>query len=268
VLVFVGVFALFYAATAVIRAIVSGEVQDFLGKQLMERNLAELRNHLIVCGYGRMGKLVCQQFARQGLAFVLIDQDADLLEGFQMEPGIALHGDATSDEVLRHAGIDRARALVTVMASDAANLYTTMSARMLNDKLFIVSRVEDAQSEKKLLRAGANRVVPPCQIGAARVAQAVLRPTVLDFLELATHTEHFELQIEEAQLTARSPLNGASLLDSRLRSDLKIIVVAIKKRGGKMVFNPAPETALEAGDILVAIGRRDHLDQLEALANR
>src|SRR5207245_10615313 len=107
---------------------------------------------------------------------------------------------------------------------DAANLYTTMSARLLNDKLFIVARVEDANSQPKLLRAGANRVVSPYQIGGDRVAQAVLRPTVLDFLELATHTEHFDLQIEEARLTARSPLTGSSLMDSRLRADLKVIV--------------------------------------------
>src|SRR5262249_6623793 len=113
-LVIVGVFTLFYAATAAIRAIVSGEVQDFLGKQLMERHLAQLRDHLIVCGYGRMGKLVCLEFSRQGLPFVIIDLKAAHLDGFRMEHGIALHGDATSDEVLRHAGIERARALVTV----------------------------------------------------------------------------------------------------------------------------------------------------------
>jgi voltage-gated potassium channel len=184
-----------------------------------------------------------------------------------MPHGVALVGDATADEVLKHAGIDRARALVTVMASDAANLYTTMSARLLNAKLFIVARVEASQAEQKLLRAGANRVVSPYQIGGSRVAQAVLRPTVVDFIELATRAEHIELQLEETQIHPKSPLAGNNLKDSRLRSELKIIIVAIKKSAGHMLFNPAPDTLLEAGDILLAIGHKDQLQQLETLAN-
>jgi voltage-gated potassium channel len=178
-----------------------------------------------------------------------------------------LVGDATADEVLRKAGIDRARGLVTVMASDADNVYATLSARLLRTDLFIVARVENAHSEQKLLRAGASRVVSPYQIGGARVAQAVLRPTVVDFIELATRTEHIELQMEESRIAAHSPLSGGNLRDSRLRVDLKIIIVAIKKKEGHMQFNPAPETVLEADDILVAIGHKEHLAQLEALAN-
>jgi voltage-gated potassium channel len=261
-----GVFTLFYAVTAIIRAVVSGEVQDILGRQHMERSLAALRDHLIVCGYGRMGRLVCHEFSKQGMPFVVIDNNAELLEGFALEHGIALHGDATMDEVLRRAGIGRAKTLVTVAASDADNLYITMSARLLNEKLFIVARAEEAASEPKLVRAGANRVVSPYQIGGVRVAQAVLRPTVVDFIELATKTEHFDLQIEETQIAADSPLTGATLKDSRLRQDLGVIIVAIKRASGQMVFNPPPETALAAGDILIAIGDRQHLDRLEGLA--
>src|SRR5438067_11367220 len=140
---------------------VSGEMQSILGRQRMERSLAQVRNHLIVCGFGRMGRFVCQQFSSEGLPFIVIDRHADMLENFQMPHGIPLHGDATSDEVLRQAGIERARALVTVAASDADNLYITMSARLLNEHLFIVARAEDSASEQKLLRAGANRVVSP-----------------------------------------------------------------------------------------------------------
>jgi voltage-gated potassium channel len=154
------------------------------------------------------------------------------------------------------------------MSSDADNLYTTMSARLLNKQLFIVARVEDPKAEQKLRRAGANRVVSPYQIGGVRLAQAVLRPTVVDFIELATHNEHLELQIEEARIGAGSSLAGTTLKDSAVRANLKVIVVAIKKSAGDMVFNPAPETAIEAGDILVAIGDRQHLDELEKIANR
>jgi voltage-gated potassium channel len=261
-----GVFMLFYAATEAIRFIVGGEIQDLLGRQRMERSLAEASNHIIICGFGRMGRLVCQEFSTEGLPFVVIERHADLLEGFQVPHGIPLHGDATSDEVLKRAGLERARALVTVAASDADNLYITMSARLLNERLFIVARAEDGGSGQKLLRAGANRVVSPYQIGGSRLAQAVLRPTVVDFIELATRTEHFDLQIEESQLSAQSQLTGTTLSDSRLRQDLGVIIVAIKKASGKMVFNPASEVTLEAGDILIAIGDRQHLDQLDLLA--
>ena len=263
-----GVFTLFYLAADFIRAVVSGEVRTLLGKQRMERTLAELKDHLIVCGYGRMGRLVCREFAAQGIKFVVIDRDEEALEDFAVPHGVALEGDATSDGVLRSAGVERARALVAVTPSDADNLYITMSARLLNDRLFIVARAESENAHGKLERAGANRVVSPYVIGGSRVAQAVLRPTVVDFIELATRTEHMELQIEESRVGPSSPLAGATLKDSRIRADLKVIVVAIKKGAGEMVFNPAPETLIEAGDIIVAIGDRKHLDEMEQLANR
>jgi voltage-gated potassium channel len=268
VLILVGVATFLYAASAAVRAVVSGEVRELLGRQRMERSLAQLQDHLIVCGYGRMGRLVCQEFARQRLPFVVVEVNPALLAGFDLPYGIPLNGDAASDEVLRQAGVERARGMVVVMTSDADNLYTTMSARLLNKKIFIVARLEDPRAEQKLRRAGANRVVSPYQIGGVRLAQAVLRPTVVDFIELATRTEHIELQIEESRVVASSPLAGTSIKDSRLRAELKVIVVAVKKGAGDMVFNPPPETVLEAGDIVVAIGDRQHLDELVKLASR
>ena len=262
-----GVFAFLYTAAEIIRAVVSGEVAEMLGKQQRERALTEVRDHIIVCGYGRMGKLVCREFARDEVPFVLVDINEEAVRDLDLASGLVLVGDATSDEVLKQAGIERARALVTVMASDADNLFTTLSARLLRSDLFIVARVEAVESEAKLLRAGANRVVSPYQIGGSRVAQAVLRPTVVDFIELATRTEHMDLQLEETRLAANSPLAGCMLKDSRLRTDLKVIVVAIKKAGGHMNYNPAPDTVLEPGDTLVAIGHKEQLGQLESLAN-
>jgi voltage-gated potassium channel len=262
-----GAFTFVYTASEIVRTVVSGEVAEVLGMQQRERALAEIKNHIIVCGYGRMGKLVCREFSRDEVPFVLVDISETALRDFELPHGLVLPGDATSDEILKRAGIDRARALVTVMASDADNLFTTLSARLLRSDLFIVARVEAAGSEAKLLRAGANRVVSPYQIGGTRVAQAVLRPTVVDFIELATGTEHIDLQLEEARLGPASPLAGSTLKDSRLRSDLKVIIVAIKRASGHMQYNPAPETVLAPGDTLVAIGHRDQLIQLEALAN-
>lgn len=268
VLILGGVFTLFYSATAVIRGIVSGEFQEHLGRQRMERSLAAMRDHMIVCGFGRMGRLVCQEFSRRGQPFVVIDVEPGVFEGFDIPHGIPVPGDAASDDLLKKAGIERARALVTVMRSDPDNLYTTMSARLLNKKLFIVARVEDPKSEQKLRRAGADRVVSPYQIGGARLALAVLQPTVVDFIELATRTEHLQLQLEETRVDPGSPIAGARLRDSRIRRDFKVIIVAIKKAGGDMVFNPDPETLIEGGDTLVAIGDRENLDSLDRLARK
>src|SRR5262249_39664243 len=180
--------------------------------------------------------------------------------------GIPLQGDATDDQVLRRAGVERAKVLVTVAASDAANLYITMSARLLNENLFIVARSEEAEAEPKLLRAGADRVVSPYVIGGQRMAMAVLRPNVMDFIELATRSDYMELQIEETRVEASSALAGRTLKESRLRQDLGVIIVAIKKPDGKMVFNPAPEVPMEPGDLLITLGHRDQLERLETLA--
>jgi voltage-gated potassium channel len=261
-----GVFTLFYLAADFIRSVVSGEMRALLGKQRMVRALAELKDHLIVCGYGRMGRLVCRDFAAQAVPFVVIDRNGDVLHDFDLPYGVALHGDATSDEVLREAGVGRARALVTVAPSDADNLYITMSARLLNERLFIVARAETDTAERKLERAGANRVVSPYVIGGMRVAQAVLRPTVVDFIDLATRTEHFDLQIEETRLAAGSALVGRTLRDSQVRERFGVMIVAIKKETGHMVYNPPGDARLEAGDILIALGQRSQLDELDRLA--
>jgi voltage-gated potassium channel len=261
-----GVYSVFWAATALIQAVVSGEIRGDFGRQRMERRLAELRDHVIVCGLGRMGRLVCAEFAARGMPFVVVDRDPAVLEELDLPHGITLHGDATADEVLRKAGVERARVLVTAAASDADNLYITMSARLLSEKLFIVARAEGELAETKLMRAGASRVVSPYVIGGQRMAQAVLRPTVVDFIELATRSDHLELQIEETEVAPGSAIAGAQVRDSRLRQELGVIVVAIKKPDGRMLFNPAPEESIEPRDILIALGRRDRMDRLVALA--
>ncbi len=263
-----GVFTLFYTATELLRIVVSGEVQQLFGRQRMERSLAALNHHLIVCGFGRMGRFVCREFSQRGLPFVVIDRKAEALEGFAVPHGIPVVGDATNDEVLKRAGVAKARALVTVAASDADNLYITMSARLLNEKLYIVARAEGDLAEQKLLRAGASRVVTPYAIGGTKVAHAVLRPNVVDFIELATATEHLDLQIEETTIQPLSVLTGKTIRASRLRQDLGLIVVAVKKPQGHMIYTPPGEQVIEAGDTLIALGRRPQLDKLDELAAR
>jgi voltage-gated potassium channel len=264
-LLLVGVFTLFYAAGVIISAVVGGEVRGNLERQRMERMLEALKDHAIVCGFGRMGTYVCGELSAQGVPFVIVDKQPDLLADFAQPHGIALGGDATSDEVLRRAGVERARTLVTAVASDADNLYITMSARLLNERLFIVARAEDVAAEKKLVRAGASRVVSPYVTAGHQVAQAILRPAVVDFIELATRSDYLELQIEENVVRKGSALAGAAVRDRRLREELGIIIVAIKRADGAMQFNPPPEALIAPGDTLISLGHRQQLERLEAL---
>ena len=262
-----GVSAVFYAGTEIIRTVLEGHLfGDMIRRQRMERSLAELSGHFIICGLGRMGHLVCTEFSSHRLPFVVIERDPALVEEFKVPFGIAVNGDATSDQALRRAGVDRARCLVTVVASDADNLYITMSARLLNENLYIVARSADEGAAEKLKRAGASRVVSPYVIGGHRVAQAVLRPAVVDFIELATRSEHLELQMEEVAIRQGSRLAGRDLKGSQIRQDFGIIIVAIKRADGRMVFNPAPDAILSEGDVLITLGHRQQLDRLELAA--
>ncbi|GIW79309.1 MAG: potassium transporter TrkA [Gemmatales bacterium] len=266
-LVLIGVFTFFYVASEVLRTIVSGELGATLGKRYMERALATMHKHYIVCGFGRMGRLVCREFEQSKTPYVAIDRNAEGLAHFCFESGLFLEGDATSDEVLKRAGIEKAQALITVMSSDADNLYTTMSARLLNPDLYIVSRIEELQSEQKLLRAGANRVVSPYRIGGRSMVQAVLRPNVLEFIELTTRTEHIDLQLEEVAIGHKSSLIGTTLDPGRVRQQWKVIVVAVKKADAQLVFDALSDTVAEPGDVLLCLGSKEALERLEEAAS-
>jgi voltage-gated potassium channel len=266
VLSLTGVFILLYVASEVIRSVVSGELRETVGRRQMERTLAEMRDHAIVCGLGRMGRRVCKEFETQRLPYVAIERDEKLLEDFAGRVGVYIHGDATSDEVLRRAGVERAKALLAVVASDAENLYITLSARLLNEKLAIVARAEEEGAEVKFRRAGANHVVSPYVTGGFRLAQAILRPTVVDFIELATRSDHMEIQIEEIDLRPGSPLVGQSLGERRVHQELGVTVVAIKRANGELVSNPSGSTVLEADSTLIVLGHREQLDRVEKIA--
>lgn len=261
-----GVFTFFWAAGEMIRTIVNGEMQKALGRRRMERSLSTIKNHMIVCGYGRMGQIICREFSSQKLPFVVVDTDETLLDHFDLPGGLALIGDATLDDVLKKAGVDRARSLITVAGSDADNLFITLSARLLNEKLYIVARSEDEEAQQKLQRAGANRVVTPYILGGKSVAQAVLRPTVVEFMDLATRTEHLELQIEEVKLLAKSTLANMPIQETMIHQKHGIFIIAIKKDSGKMVYNPPGNTVLHQGDILIVLGHREELNQFAKIA--
>ena len=198
-----GIFTMFFAASEVLRSWASGELQTLFGRRIQEQAMDRLENHLIVCGYGRMGRLVCREFSAAKVPYVVIDSSEASLAQFELEGGIALHGDATNDDCLRRAGIMRARALVTVVPADADNLFITMSARLLNEKLRIVARAEDDAASNKLLRAGATQVISPYVLGGARVAQAILRPNVHEFIDVTTRSGPSRLRSRAARCGQR-----------------------------------------------------------------
>jgi voltage-gated potassium channel len=260
-----GIFTLFYFATEIVRSVVTGELRELLGRERMEDDLKHLNGHLIVCGYGRMGKIVCDELERQKRRYVVIDKQPQPAD-WQSKHGLMLQGDANEDEVLRRAGIDRAKALITVVGSDADNLYIVLSARLLNPKLLVVARAEEEEAEAKLRKVGANKVISPYLAGGHRAVQAVLRPSVLHFMEMATRPEFMDLQIEEVRAEATGVLVGKTLRDSRLSQDLGVIVIGILRPTGEVVYGPRGDAVIEAGATLIVIGRRRQLDEVELLA--
>ena len=261
-----GIFALTYFASELVRSMVTGELKQAIGRYMVDEKLATLSGHIIVCGYGRMGKIVCGELDRQYRTFVLIDRSPERLHDVAYAHCLPLVGDATADEVLRKAGIERACALITVVASDADNLYIALSSRLLNPKLLIVARAEEEDAEIKLRKVGANKVISPYLAGGHRAVQAVLRPAVLHFMEMATRPEFLDLQIEEVRIASGSKLAGQSLRHSRIHADLGIMVVGVLRPNGELLYNPPEDTVAEPEATLIALGQRRQLDLLEKLA--
>ncbi len=260
-----GVFVLFYTATDLIRSAVTGELRELLGRERMDDRLDHLRGHLIVCGLGRMGKIVCDELERLGQPFVAIDTVPPPAD-WTYRHGVRLPGDATEDEVLRRAGITHARALITAVGSDAQNLYIALSARLLNPGLMLVARAEEEGAEAKLRRVGVNTVVSPYLTGGHRAVQAVLRPAVLHVLGSATQGAFSDLEAGEVRVEAGSRLAGVTLNAARLAEDCRVTLVGVLKPNGDVLTAPTGDTVLEPGSVLVGLGARENLDRLGLLA--
>jgi len=258
-----GIFALFFATSTVIALALSGDLARLARRFLMDRKLSKLNDHVIVCGSGRMGRLVAQALVKSGLTVVLVDLDEKALGALQSPSVIAIAGDASSDELLTKVGITRARAFVAALGGDADNVFLTLSARALNPDLFIVARAVEEATEAKLVRAGANRVVAPFSVGGYVAANAILHPTVLDSLDLAQRTGHLEVQVEEVFLRHGCAVCGRPLRESRLREKFGVLIVALRRANSQVVFNPPDDMAPAENDTLVVMGRRAELDRLE-----
>jgi voltage-gated potassium channel len=261
-----GVGTALYTFTLLATVVVEGGLHLRLEQRRTRRMIDKLDQHFIVCGYGRIGSVVAEELRRQDVPFVIVDRSPDRVHDIVAAGMLAVEADASREEVLRRLGIDRARALIAAVGTDAENVYAVLTARVLAPNLFIVGRAETEDAERKLVRAGANRVISPYHIGAVQMAQTALRPAVVDFVKLATGAGNLDLAMEQVKVAPRSVLAGRSLIDANLRQRYGVIVVGIQRSGGALEFNPSPDATMNEGDELVVLGRPSSLRDLEGAA--
>jgi len=262
VMVLVGVGVAMWFLRNLVEVVVGEEMRNLWGRWKMERKVGAMDGHFIICGYGRIGREVAAEFARFEVPFVVIERDPDVVRELR-EAGVpVVQGDATDDSVLESAGVGRAKGLVAAASSDAENVFIILSARSLNPDLFIVARSETEMGQKKLLKAGADRVITPYAIGGRRIAVAALRPTVFEFLDTVMRGDEVRWSLEEVEIKPGSELEGRSLREADVRGRTGAVVLAVKTASGQLLTNPSPDRPLEAGDTLIALGTFEQLEKL------
>lgn len=266
-LIITGVGFFLYVIGAVIQFMVEGRVRILLGRRRLDRKISRLRNHHIVCGYGRIGKVICHKLLQENYNVVVIDKNPDLAQTLDGLGFVYICGDATDEAILLKAGIREAKALIAVLGTDADNVFLVLTGRQLSSKLKIIARAGNDAAKAKLSAAGANTVEAPYEIGAASMAQRILRPTVTSFLDLAFGGSHDDIHMEEIPVADSSKLNGIILQDSGIRQKYNLIIIAIKKPDDRMIFNPSFETRLDVGDTVIAVGDPANLFKLQAELN-
>ena len=265
VLILAGAGTALYTLTMLIETLVEGHIGAAMERRRMDRSVASLHGHVIVCGWGRVGRAAARDLESARQQVVVVDSDPERVASIP-QGALYVAGDASDDDVLRSAGIERAAALVSAVSTDAANLFITLSARSLRPELFIVAHAREESTGDKLLRAGANRVVNPQEIGGARIAAFVSRPRVTEFLDVVMHTGATELLLEEVKLPTDSWLVGISLGEARVRDRTGALVLAVHDERDGLISNPTASAMMKPGQTLIAIGTPTQLERLAALA--
>ncbi|TFG93868.1 MAG: potassium channel protein [Syntrophobacterales bacterium] len=258
-LIIFGVGTMAYTFAVVMDIFMEGRLKKILGRGKLEKQINRMQGHYIICGYGKIGSLICRELAQEKVEFVVADNNPDVIQDIEDKGFIYINGSATEDKTLLNAGIKRAKGVVCALSTDADNLYVVLTAKELNPDVYVLSRFEDDASERRLINAGADRVISPYSVGGMRMSQAILRPAMLDFIEITTRRQSLALRMEELNVCKDSSVVGKNLEESGLRKTYGLIVVAIKKESGQMVFNPIASYVLESGDKLIALGEEDNL---------
>jgi len=266
-LIFLGVGFFLYVVGNAVQFLVEGRIRHVLGRRILDKQINKLKDHFIVCGYGRMGRALCSYLTQKNLNVVVIEQNTKRVPVMDEDGILYLVGEATDEAILIKAGIKSARGIISVLGTDADNVFLVLITKGLNPELFIMARANQNATEKTLYTAGANKVVSPYALGARRMAHAILRPTVIHFLELAFSDESANIHLEEFPVSASSRLINVPLQESRLRQELNLIIISIRKADGTMRFNPKASYRFEAGDTVVAVGQDKDLMQMASILN-
>ncbi len=257
--IFSGLGTFFYLAGRIAESALEGNIRRILGRRKM-KSMSRLKEHLVVAGFGIMGEQVCRELQNLGISFIVVDNRQERYANAEERGYNVILGDATDEDILRLAGIEKARVFISLLSSDADNIFTVLSAREANPALFIIARALDSNNRGKLLKIGANRVITPYELSSRRIVNTVLRPNVVEFIDLMTFAPQIALSIEEFTVRPDSPFTGRPIKDSELRQKYNAIVIAVKRRE-EMVFNPSPDFVIAAGDILILVGEREKLPQ-------
>lgn len=267
VLIFLGVGFFLYVIGGLVQFLVEGRIRVVLGRRKLDKQINRLNGHYVVCGYGRIGRVLCRFLIQKYLNVVVIESNQDRVLKMDEDGVLYVMGDATDEGNLMKAGIGRAAGLLTALGTDAENVFLSLAAKRLNPGLFVVARASQNVAKKTLYDAGANVVISPYDIGARRMAHAILRPTVIDFLEMAFTDESNDITIEEIPVGPGSRLVNVPLMDSGIRKDLNLIIMAIKQADGSMLFNPKADTKIQAGGTIITVGENKDLVKLTKILN-
>ena len=267
IVVFTGVGFSLYIAGAVVQFMVEGRMRIILGRRMLDQKINRLKNHYIVCGYGRIGRVICRNLRRKPLDVVAIDKSPDLIPVMDGDGILYVAGDAADEANLVKAGIKRAKGLIAALATDTDNVFLVLTARQLAPELIIMARASQEAVKSKLQAAGADSVESPYEMGAVSMAQHIIRPTVTNFLNLAFAHKRKDIQMEEIPVSESSKLVNVQLKDSGIRQNYNLIIIAIKKPDGDMLFNPSFEAAISPEDTVIAVGEEENLQKLAKILN-
>jgi voltage-gated potassium channel len=264
-LIFFGVTTIFIAIGAMTQTIIELEFGDAIGKRRNKRMIEKLKDHFIICGYGRVGRGAAAELQHAGVPFVVVDNEPERVERAMVAGKLAVLADATRDETLRLVHIERARGLVAALATDADNLFVLLSAKGLNPRIYVAARAAEEGAEDKMRRAGADSVFAPYSITGHRLAQALLRPHVVQFLDFTTKDIGEDIAIEQVRVSETSEMASKSIRELQIGRDLGVIILAIRTADGQMHFNPTADTQVHGGEHLIVMGRMENLRTLESL---
>ncbi|HWJ02266.1 MAG TPA: potassium channel protein, partial [Verrucomicrobiae bacterium] len=262
----IGVGVALYFASTTVGLVIEGRIAEMLGRRIMHKQLKKLKDHIIICGAGRVGYQVIERLKKEDVQFVVVEQEEKIVEQLRQEGVLAVAGDATQDALLVDLGIEHAKGLITALPDDAQNVFVTLTSKGLNPKLSVVARMDRVESESKLRRAGADKVISPAILGGRRMAISILKPVSVDYVDTVMHDKELEMEIEEISINAISQLVGRTVENSRLKDQTGTIILAIMRQK-QVISNPSVSETFADGDLLIVLGTREQLTKLESIAS-